>query len=420
MAGETEATRSDTPTPGRFDALQNPTYRWLWWGGIFVFLASQAQQVARGWLAYELTGNNKGLGGVIFGFGVSSLIAVPASGVVADRFSKRKILVFAQSAMAVAALGIAIAVATDTVQYWMLIVASVVQGSGMSFLGPARLAMTADLVDRKLLTNAIFLSNASIQATRVIGPVVAGVLIAIEPVGIAGVYFIGTALAALSVATVARLPKTRPRARSGRSAFGDLADGVRYVRRNPQISRLLVIGVLVVMIGFPHVTLLPGLVEDDFELDAWAFGALTASAAVGAVSASLFLANVENRRLGAFQFRAGAIFAVSLAVFAAIPAYWPAAAVMVIVGGASSAFQAMNNSQVLSIADVEYHGRVQSLLMLAFTGFGLAALPVGFLADAYGIREVMVVLGALVGVAVISGESWRSRQARDAPEVVSL
>lgn len=416
-----EPSTSDRPAgtpPGRFDALQNREYRWLWWGGILVFLASQAQQVARGWLAYELTGTNRGLGGVIFGFGVSSLIAVPASGVVADRFPKRLILACAQSAMGIAALGIALAVATDRIEYWMLIVASVVQGSGMSFLGPARLAMTADLVDRSRLTNAIFLSNASIQATRVLGPVVAGVLIAVEPVGIDGVYFIGTALTALSVLSVTRLPPSPPRRRSTRSAFGDLADGVAYVRRNAQLKRLLVIGVLVVMIGFPHVTLLPGLVEDDFELDAWAFGALTASAAVGAVAASLSLANVDSRRLSPLQFRAGIIFAVALAVFAAIPVYWPAAAVMVVVGGASSAFQAMNNSQVLTIADVEYHGRVQSLIMLAFTGFGLAALPVGLLADEFGIREVMVGEGVLLGVVVLLGEVWRRRDA--GPEVPAL
>ncbi|MDW3217533.1 MAG: MFS transporter [Acidimicrobiales bacterium] len=409
---------ADDTTSGRFDALREPDYKWLWWGGVFVFLASQAQQVARGWLAYELTGNNRGLGGVIFGFGVSSLIAVPVSGVVADRFSKRKILVLSQSAMALAAFGIAIAIATDTVAYWMLIAASIVQGTGMSFLGPARLAMTADLIDRRLLTNAIFLSNASIQATRVVGPVVAGVLIAVEPVGTGGVYFIGTALATLSVLTVARLPAIEPRPHSGRSGFGDLADGVAYVRRNKQLQRLLVIGVLVVMVGFPHITLLPGLVEDDFQLDAWAFGALTASAAIGAVTASLALANVHVRRLGPLQFRAGTLFALALAIFAAIPVYWPAAAVMVFVGAASSAFQAMNNSQVLTIADVEYHGRVQSLMMLAFTGFGLAALPVGLLADAYGIREVMVAEGVLIGLVVLGGEAWRRRD--DAPEVPLL
>jgi len=412
-------TGSDGRPPGsRFAALQIPEYRRLWWGGIFVFLASQAQQVARGWLAYDLTGTNKGLGGVIFGFGVSSLISVPASGVVADRFPKRRIMILAQAAMGIAALGIAIAVATDTIEYWMLIAASVIQGSGMSMLGPARLAMTADLVERDALTNAIFLSNASIQSTRVLGPVISGVLIAIEPIGIGGVYFVGAALALLSVVSAAGLPAGNPRGSSGRSPMGDLADGISYVRKRPELTRLLTLGVLVVMFGFPHVTFLPGLIQDIYELDAWALGVLTASAAIGAVSGSLFLANVETRRLSSLQFRAGVAFAISLAIFAAVPNYWGGVAVMVIVGGSSSAFQAMNNSQALVIADVEYHGRVQSLIMLAFTGFGLMALPMGLLADELGIRETMVGMGVIVGVCVLLGELWRRRQIQ--PDVHSL
>jgi MFS family permease len=411
-------TDDDPSGSGRFAALAIPDYRRLWWGGIFVFLASQTQQVARGWLAYELTGNNKGLGGVIFGFGVSSLIAVPASGVIADRFPKRTILVIAQSVMGLAALGIAIAVATDTVAYWMLIAASVVQGSGMAMLGPARLAMTADLVARDSLTNAIFLSNASIQSTRVIGPTLAGTLIAIKAFGIAGVYFVGAGLSLLSVVLAFGLPPGLPRGSSGRTPFGDLADGITYVRRRPELQRLLVVGVLVVMFGFPHVTFLPGLIQDTYELDAWALGVLTASAAVGAVAASLFLANVDQNKLSPLQFWAGLSFAVSLVVFAAVPQYWGGVAVMVIVGGSSSAFQAMNNSQALVIADVEYHGRVQSLIMLAFTGFGLMALPLGLAADAYGIRETMAAMGIAVLAAVMFSEIWRRRIAQ--PDVRGL
>ena len=91
---------------------------------------------------------------------------------------------------------------------------------------------------------------------------------------------------------------------------------------------------------------------------------------------------------------------------------------MVLVGASSSAFQALNNSLVLTIADVEYHGRVQSLIMLAFTGFGLAALPVGLLADEFGIREVMVGEGLILGIVVLLGEAWRRRDA--GPEVPAL
>lgn len=402
----------------RFAALAILDFRRLWWGGIFVFLASQAQQVARGWLAYDLTGSNKGLGGVIFGFGVSSLVAVPVSGVVADRFPKRRVMMWAQAAMGSAALGIAIAVTTDTIQYWMLIAASVVQGSGVSMLAPARLAMTADLVDRKILTNAIFLSNGSVQATRVLGPVLAGVMIAIEPIGIAGVYYFGAALAALSIVFTAGLPPGDPRGISGRSPLGDLTDGINYVRDRPELKRLLVIGILVIMFGYPHVTFLPGMIQDVYELEAWALGVLTGAAAVGAVAASLWLANVAPKRLSPLQFNAGIAFGVSLVAFAAAPQYWLGLVVMVVVGGASSAYQSMNNSQALVIADVEYHGRVQSLLMLAFTGFGLMALPMGLLADALGIRETMVGMGVIVGAWVLLGEFWRRRQIR--PDIPDL
>jgi len=406
---EEQNSEGDAPT-SRFAALQIPAYRKLWWGGIFIFLASQTQQVARGWLAYELTESNKALGGVIFGFGVSLLISTPFSGVVADRFPKRRIMILAQSAMGLAALGIAVAVATDVIEYWMLVAASVVQGSGMSMLGPSRLAMTADLVEREALTNAIFLSNASVQATRVFGPVVAGMLIAIEPIGIGGVYFLGAALALLSVISAAGLPAGDPRGSSGRTPFGDMADGINYVRRRPELTRLLTIGILVVMFGFPHVTFLPGLIQDIYELDAWALGVLTGSAAIGAVSSSLFLANVATKRLTSLQFRAGLTFAIALAIFAAVPNYWGGVVIMVAVGAASSAYQAVNNSQALVIADVEYHGRVQSLLMLAFSGFGLMAMPMGLLADQYGIRETMVLMAVLVGFSVLLGETWRRRQ----------
>jgi MFS family permease len=409
---------NDSPGSGRFAALTIPDYRRLWWGGIFIFLASQTQQVARGWLAFELTGSNKGLGGVIFGFGVASLVTIPASGVIADRFPKRTIMVLAQSAMGLTALGIAIAVTTDTIAYWMLVAASVVQGSGMMLLGPSRLAMTADLVKGGSLTNAIFLSNASIQTTRVFGPTLAGILIAIKTVGVGGVYFVGAGLSLVSVISAVGLPPGNPQQRSGRSAFGDLADGITYVRRRPELARLLVIGIFVVMFGFPYITFLPGLIQDVYELDAWALGVLTASAAIGAVAASLFLAAVETRRLSALQFQAGLAFGASLVLFGGVPRFWGGVAVMVIVGGASSAFQAMNNSQALVVADVEYHGRVQSLLMLAFSGFGLMALPMGLLADRFGIREVMAAMGVLVGVVTLLGEVWRRRQpAPDLPDL---
>ncbi len=393
----------------RFESLQIPEYRLLWWGGMFIFLASQTQQIARGWLAYDLTGSNTALGGVVFAFGVTSLVAIPAGGVLADRIGKRSILMFAQSTMTVAALGIAVAISTGVIQYWMLVAAGAVQGLGMSLLGPSRLAMTADLVERDSLTNAILLGNASLQMTRVFGPAVGGILIGIAVVGVEGVYYVGATLSALSVVATVRLPSGEPRYRSRRSAIGDLADGIAYVRARRELSRLLVVSLLIVMFGFPHITFLPGMVEDVYELDAWALGLLTTSAAIGAVIASFTLAGVKRSRLPSLQVQAAIVFGISLIAFAMVPQYWAAVVVILFVGGSSAAFQALNNSLALTIADVEYHGRVQSLIMLSFTGFGLASLPFGRLADVYGIRPIMSLMGVLVLISMGIGMLWHKR-----------
>lgn len=399
----------------RFAALQIPDYRLLWWGGMLIFLASQTQQIARGWLAYDLTGSNAALGGVVFAFGVTSLVAIPAGGVLADRIGKRSILMFAQSTMTAAAFGIAVAISTGVIQYWMLVAGGAVQGLGMSLLGPSRLAMTADLVERDSLTNAIFLSNASVQMTRVFGPALGGILIAIAVIGVGGVYYVGAALSALSVVATAKLPCGAPRHRSSRSVFDDLADGLSYVRQHRELTRLLVVSLLIVMLGFPHITFLPGLVEDIYQLDAWALGLLTASGAVGAVIASVALANAEQSRLPSLQVHAAVAFGVSLIAFAVVPQYWAAVVLMLLVGGGSAAFQALNNSLALTIADVEYHGRVQSLIMLSFTGFGLASFPFGKLADIYGIRPMMSLMGVLVLISMGIGVLWRQRIAPTTP-----
>lgn len=410
-------TGDDTPEakPSRFSSLQIPEYRLLWWGGMFIFLASQTQQIARGWLAFELTGNNTALGGVIFAFGITSLFAIPAGGVLADRTSKRSMLMFAQSTMAVAAFGIAVAISTNIIQYWMLVVAGAVQGLGISLLGPSRLAMTADLVERRSLTNAILLSNASLQMTRVAGPAIGGILIGVAVIGASGVYYIGAALSVLSVIATMRLPAGMPTYRTQRSPLDDLVDGFAYVRDNPELTRLLVVSLLVVMFGFPHIAFLPALVADVYGLDAWALGRLTSAAAIGAVIGSFALANARQTRLPSLQVQAGIIFGVSLVVFALVPEYWIALVVIVFVGGGSAAFQALNNSLALTIADVEYHGRVQSLIMLSFTGFGLASLPFGKLADIFGIRPIMSLMGVLVLASMCLGVIWRQRIGRIRP-----
>ncbi len=402
-------TDPDEATRGRFDSLRVPAYRRLWWGGMCAFGASQMTLIARGWLAFDLTGTNTALGAVLIGFGISSLIAIPIGGVLADRFPKRNIIVLSQFAQVLVSGSIATLVAVDRIEFWMLIAASVVQGAAISVLAPSRLALIADVIDRDLLTNALFLSSMSVQVTRVIGPATAGALIGVKTIGIAGVYYMGSAIAFLSVLLTIGLPPGLPHRQSTRSPIGDIRDGLRYVGRRPELVRLLVVSVGVVMIGFPYVAFLPVMSEDIFGQGATGFGTMNTVAAVGAVVTTLSLANIERHKLAAYQSGAGLLFGISLVLLGISPEFLIALAAMLFVGATSMTFLTLNNSAVLSLADVEYHGRVQSLLMFSFSGFGLAALPLGMLADAVGLRETMVGMGVVIVVFMLIAERWRRR-----------
>ena len=163
------------------------------------------------------------------------------------------------------------------------------------------------------------------------------------------------------------------------------------------------------MVGFPHLAFLPAMAEDVFDQGASGFGAMTTASAIGAVITTLSLANTERSKLGPYQSAAGLLFGVTLVALGLAPGFGVALVVMLAVGASSMTFQTLNNSAVLSLADVEYHGRVQSLLMLSFSAFGLAALPLGMLADAIGIRETMVAMGVVIVVFMLGAERWRRR-----------
>ncbi len=409
---------ADEVAIGRFASLQLPVFRRLLLGGTFSFLAMMISTTARGWLAFELTGTNTALGGVMIGFGLSSIVMIPVGGVLADRLPKRTVLLATAGVQASVSLVLATAAATDIVAYWMLIAASLLQGAAISLLGPARLAFIAEVVDRDHLTNGVLLSQSSMQFTRVFGPAVAGALIGVQTIGIAGVYYIAAAFAVAGLVLTIGLPEGRPIHPPSRSPLDDLADGVRFVRADPGIAHLLVLSYLVVLIGFPHVAFLPVVADDLFDAGSTGFGILTTAAAVGALAVSLALADVAPRRVPFLQSAGAVAFGASLVLFGLAPTFALALVAMVAVGATSAAFQSLNNSLVLTSTPVEYHGRVQSLLMLGFSGFGLAALPIGLIADAAGLRPTLVVMGALV--TLVSGVSIVLRRRQTRPPAATL
>ena len=327
-------TAGDDRETSTFASLAVLPYRRLFVSGLIAFLAVQSQVIARGWLANELTGTNTGLGGVYMAFGLPMLLATPFGGVVADRALKRGVMAACQLAMAITSAWIGFGVAFEFVAYWMLLVASAVQALAFAFLGPARMAMTGQLVGRDLLPNAIVLGQMSMSTTRVLGPAVAGIAIGIAWIGTSGVYFMSAALSVVAFAVTLRLPSGRPTTTPTRSATTEFRDGLAYVRRHRDVALLIVTSFLVVMIGFPYLAFLPRFADSIFDQGAAGYGAmLSAMSAVGAVCVSLFVARraggAQARRIQTFS---GFAFGGGLVLLAATPNFAAVLAVVFLVG----------------------------------------------------------------------------------------
>ena len=410
-----------TPTPVRRDrvdtyaSLRVPAYRTLFIIGSFGFVATQSQAIARGWLANELSGSNTGLGGVFMAFGVPMLVATPMGGVAADRYSKRTILVLTNLLLMTSALWIALAVSFDFVEYWMLLATSAMQATAFSFLVPARMALTGEVVGRELIPNAIVLGQMSMNSARIIGPAIAGIFIGIAWIGTAGVYYFSAILSTAALVGCLSLPAGRPRPQGTRTSAGtEFADSIRYVRRNPHIGNLLIVSFVAVMAGFPFVAFLPRYATELIGVGSSGYGLLAAASAVGAVIVSMYIAGRSTGRAAwRIQAVSGLAFGAMLVVMSLANSLATAAIAIAAVGAASAGFQAMNNSLVLALSDLEYHGRVQSLLMLGFSGFGLAALPLGIVADAIGLQRTLTAMGIAVTAIAVASIFIERRRTRD-------
>jgi MFS family permease len=385
-----------------------------------VFLGVMAQSIARSWLAFDLTGSNAALGGVLLSFGLAMILATPFGGVVGDRLPKRLVLQCAIGLLALTSLWIGLAIAFDVIAYWMLIVVGALQAIAFAAYNPARTAFITELVPSGQVPDAVTLMLVNAEASRVAGPALAGVAIAGASYGVELVFLVCAALYVGGFLVAIGLPAGRPRGSGSElSPLGDLRQGVRYVADRPPLTKLLLCVFGVVMVGMPYLAFLPAVADGLFDIGSAGYGALSASSAVGAVSVGLFVGWLR-RRLGPWRLivAAGGAFGLSLLALSAAPTFFLALIVLVPLGAGMMVFQTSTQSLLMSLSDVSYHGRIQGLVMLSFGGFGVIALPLGLLADAVGLRTTFAgmavgVLLTVAGFTLGSRRHWSQSRLRD-------
>ena len=399
-------------TTGMFASLSNREYALLWWSGLVAFLAVGMQILARGWLAIQLTDSNSSFALVLLAFGIGMVTVTPFGGVAADRFPRRALIVGSHVSLSLSALWLGIMVVLGLEQFWMLLLTALIQGSSFAFMGPARIAMTGEVVERELLSNAISLTQLTVASSQTVGPALAGVLADTPGFGLAGVYLLSAGLTAVGTIPVLMLPKSQPRQREANSPFEEIAAGVSYVARQPYLRVVVISTALMLLVAMPYMAFLPKFTESVFGVGALWLGILQGANALGGTVTALQVARMrDNSLLWRLRVFSLATVAVGVGVLAVTPNQLVALPVLFFLGGAATTFQTANMSMSLILAEPVYHGRVQSLVMIAFSAQSLVAFPLGALADQIGLREMhgyMAAATVLVVVwSVIAGRSAR-------------
>jgi predicted MFS family arabinose efflux permease len=390
--------------------MDSPSFRRLIYSSAAVVFGVMGQAVARGWLARELTGSNAGLGGVMLAFGVAMLVATPWGGVAADRFPKRTVLLVAVAMLVASSALIGIAVETDVIAYWMLLVASAVQAVAFAMYLPARIAFIAEVVEPEMIQPAVTLSQTVQEAMRVVAPALAGVLIGLTWFGVGGVFLMAAATSTLAGVVLVGLPRGAATVVSTRSPIEEMVDAVQYVRARRELGLIALVTIGVVVIAFPYLTFLPTLADERYGVGAGGYGVMSGVAGLGAVLAGVIAPRspfVSQRPWAAIAV-SGVVLGAMLIALGLSGAYWMALLALFAIGAAGLVFQTTTQSLMLSLSDINYHGRMQSMVVLGFSGFGLAALPLGLVADAVTLRTTMAAMGVVV-LAITAAFAQRRR-----------
>lgn len=382
-----------------FRSLAGYNYRMWAAGAIVSNVGTWMQRTAQDWLVLtELTHNNAVAVGTVMAlqFGPPILL-LPVTGFVADRFDRRRVLMTTQATMGVLGLLLGILTVSGAVQLWHVYVFALLLGCTAAFDAPARQVFVSALVEKHNLSNAVALNSTSFNVARMIGPAVAGLLIA--AVGTGWVFLINAVTFAAVLTSLKLLRKEElhysARLKAGR---GNLTQGFRYVRHRPDIVVILVIVFIIGTFGLNFPIFTSTMATVVFHKGAGEYGILSSIMAVGSVAGALLAARRERPRVG-LLFAGAAIFGVGCTLAAVMPGYWGFAASLTVIGISAQTLTTSANSVVQLSTDPAVRGRVMAIYMAIFMGGTPIGAPiVGWVANAFGPRWALGV-GAAAGFA---------------------
>lgn len=397
-----------------FSALSVRNFRVYSGGALLSNVGTWLQNTAQTWLVLELTGSGSAVGWAIAMQMLPSLLFSPVAGALADRFSKRTLISWLQVGMAVPSGVLGVLAITGQVQLWHVYVLAFLFGTARAFEAPARQAFVADMVGTDQLSNAVALNSASFNSGRLIGPAIAGLMIAALGSGVqaTGYVIAGNAISYGFVLLALRMldPALLHDSPAGRRGRGAVREGVGYVRSRPDLMLLLGCVFFIGAFGLNFQITTALMVTEVFGRGASAFGVLGSIVAIGSLSGSLLAARRPRPRLR-FVVGAGLAFSVVQIVSALMPTYVVYAFVMPFIGLTILTTVTTANALIQLTSAPSMRGRVAALYLMVFLGSTPMGAPfIGWIAELYGPRIALVLSGVLAGTGIAGCAIWFVRQ----------
>ncbi len=386
-----------------FLSLRNPGYRSFWLSLVLMMAGVNMQMMARGYLAWDLTHSIRDVALVGAGFAPPILIFSLFGGALADRWDRKKLVQYGQLTIGLVACSVGVTIVTGVVNIWILLLAGFGQGMVWSFLMPARQAIIPQLVPKAEVTNAVALSASAMALMTLAGPGLGGVAYAL--IGPGPTYFVISAMIFVSFFMTGSIPEVNIKAtaqRKTQQVFSAVWDGLKYTSRNRTILFLLLLVMATTMSSMSFRSLMPAYVDIMFNGGPGMLGLLMSMIGVGALTGSLFIAGLTTgTRRGGVLLGATALSAAAILISAFVAIFLVAVVAMVMLGLGDSGRRSLNASLLMEQSDEEHRGRVMGIYMLNFGLTPLAAIPLGFLAEATNIQLAFGLAGAGLALSVV-------------------
>jgi MFS family permease len=386
-------------------AFRHRNYQLFFGGQLISLTGTWMQSIAESWLVYRLTGSSALLGVTSFATLIPVFLFATIGGTVADRVNRHRIILITQSAAMVLPLTLAALTLSGRVQVWHVFVLATCLGIVNAFDIPARQAFVVDLVGREDLMNAIALNSTMVNGARVVGPAVAGILVAAVGEGwcflLNGVSYIAV-IAGLLMMDVPRRPRHAARA----SAFRDTVEGFQFVARTAPVRALLLLLGVVSFAGMPYSVLMPVFAESVLHSGPKGLGVLMAASGFGSLGGALALvARRGVRGLGRWVMVSTAAFGVSLMCFSLSRTFWLSTLLLVPVGAAIMVEMAASNTLIQAMVPNALRGRVMAVYSMMFMGMApFGALFAGWQAERIGAPATVAIGGVvcIIGAGIFS------------------